>query len=147
MLPPVPNPVFCSFCENRHPALSFAQSKSFYSTYFKCWLFLEQSFGFTEPTFCVDRSKITVGVHDMMGLIFLGSPWKLYEIGIKVMCATIRPNCRVLIKILHIYVLLNIYDALIKFLSSKLSFESSLPWKRHFSTKFDRFVCGKCRFQ
>ena len=65
------------FCENRHPALSFAQSKSFYSTYFKFWLFLEQLFGFTEPKFCVDRSKITVGVHDMMGSIFWGVT--LYE--------------------------------------------------------------------
>ena len=79
--------------------------------------------------------------HDLKCMRTQSRPW------FKVMCATIRPNCRVLIKILHIYVLLNIYDALIKFLSSKLSFESSLPWKRHFSTKFDRFVCGKCRFQ
>ena len=76
----------------------------------------------------------------------------LYLLGVNVLVikgisATMKPNCRVLMKSMYLYVVLSIYETLNANMSRKLGFESPLPWKRHFSAKAGHFCCGRCRLQ
>ena len=62
-----------------------------------------------------------------------------------------NPTCRVLIKKkpigAYLSFLLNKYEFLNKIMSSILRFDSSLPWKRHFSPKLYPFLYRNCRLQ
>ena len=46
-----------------------------------------------------------------------------------------KPNCRVVIKIMYFYVVLSIFETLNPNMSPKLGFESPLPCKQSFSAK------------
>ena len=66
---------------------------------------------------------------------------------LKGISATIKPNCRVLMKIMYLYVVLSIYETLNPNMSPKQGFELPLPWKRHFSAKAGHFLCEDAGFK
>ena len=60
--------------ENRHPTLNSSLAKSFCSTYFKLYGFVDPLSCFTVLIFCVDGSQAAAGIQVLVMHIFLGHP-------------------------------------------------------------------------